>query len=94
MLPYSLTAPGAIRYIACMEIFLVVCLTLLVLELGAITVMAGVALLQVYRTARAMEVLTLRVDGQVAAFGETVRSGWTQILQSVIGLCGRWLCRN
>ena len=56
--------------------------------------MLSTTYIQVRKTARAIEVLTYRVDGQVAAIEETVRSGWVRISQAVIGLLGRWLCKN
>ncbi len=73
-----------------METFIAVCLALLVLELGILITVMAVALLQVKKTAQAVEVLTYRIDGQVASFGEAVRSGWLHLFGTVLNLVGRY----
>jgi hypothetical protein len=94
MLPYSLTTPDAIRYIACMQTLMAVCLVLLVLELGVITIAVMMVCLQIRRTTRSIEVLTCRVDDQVAAVEEIIYSGWARISQAVVSRLSRWLCKN
>jgi len=69
--------------------FIAVCLAVLVLELGVLAVVLVLAWLQIRRTARAVEILTYRVDSQVAAIGDTVRSGWGSLFGNVLSLASR-----
>jgi len=46
------------------------------------------ALLQLKKAALAVEVLTYRVDHEVAAFGESMRSGWLQFFSTLFNLAG------
>ena len=77
-----------------METFIAVCLAVLVVELGILVVMMVVALLQIKKTAQAVEVLTYRIDQQVASFGECVRSGWMQMFSSILKLAHRYFSKN
>jgi len=77
-----------------MDIFIAVCLAVLVVELGILVAVMVRALLQIRKTALAVEVLTYRIDRQVAAFGETVRSGWVQLFQTILSLAGRYFGKN
>jgi hypothetical protein len=73
-----------------METFIAVCLAILVLEAGILITVLAVALLQVKRAAQAVEVLTYRVDGQVASFGQAVSSGWLHFFGTILNLVSRY----
>jgi len=77
-----------------METFIAVCLGILVVETSILLVVLVLALLQIKKTAQAVEVLSYRVDAQVAAIGEGLRSGWMKMLSTVLELGGRWFCRT
>jgi len=72
-----------------METFIAVCLAILVVEFSVLMVVLIMTLLQIKRAAQAAEVLTYRVDHQVAAFGETIRSGWMQFFGAILTLITR-----
>jgi len=74
-----------------METFIAVCLAVLVAELSILVVVLIITLLQVRKAAQAVEVLTYRVDQQVASFGEAVRSGWLHLFGTVLNLASRYL---
>ncbi|MBI5240964.1 MAG: hypothetical protein HY926_10870 [Elusimicrobia bacterium] len=73
-----------------METFIAVCLAVLVLELSVLIAVLVVTLLQVKKAAQAVEVLTYRVDSQVASFGEAIRSGWLHLFGTVLNLVSRY----
>ena len=77
-----------------METFIAVCLAVLVAELSILVVVLIITLLQVRKAAQAVEVLTYRVDQQVASFGEAVRSGWLQLFGTVLNLASRYLGKS
>jgi hypothetical protein len=77
-----------------METFIAVCLAVLVAELSILVVVLIVTLLQVRKAAQAVEVLTYRVDQQVASFGEAVRSGWLHLFGTVLNLASRHLGKS
>ena len=77
-----------------METFIAVCLAVLVAELTILIVVMIVTLLQIRKAAQAVEVLTYRVDQQVASFGEAVRSGWLQMFGTIINFAGRYLGKS
>ncbi|MDE2490818.1 MAG: hypothetical protein KGM24_08210 [Elusimicrobia bacterium] len=59
-----------------MEIFIAVCLALIVVELGVLAAFAAAALLKVRQASQAVEVAAYRVDAEVHSVGESLRSGW------------------
>ncbi len=69
--------------------FIAVCLAVLVLEMGFLVAVLVLAWLQIQRTARAVEILTYRLDSQVAAIGDTVRSGWGSLFGNAMSLASR-----
>ena len=71
--------------------FIAVCLAVIVAELGILVAALVVTLLQVKKAAQAAEVLTYRVDHQVASFGEAVRSGWMHLFGTALNLASRYL---
>ena len=71
--------------------FIAVCLAVIVVELSILVVVLIITLLQIRKAAQAAEVLTYRVDQQIASFGEAVRSGWLHLFGSVFNLAGRLL---
>jgi hypothetical protein len=73
-----------------METFIAVCLAVLVLEVGILIGVLAVTLLQIKKAAQAVEVLTYRVDGQVASFGQAVSSGWLHFFGTVVNLVSRY----
>ncbi len=77
-----------------METFIAVCLAVLVLELSVLIAVMVVTLLQVKKAAQAVEVLTYRVDSQVASFGEAVRSGWLHLFGTVLNLVSRYVGKS
>ena len=77
-----------------METFIAVCLAVLVVELTILMVVLIVTLLQVRKAALAVEVLTYRVDQQVASFGEAVRSGWLHLFGTVLNISSRYFGKS
>jgi hypothetical protein len=77
-----------------METLIAVCLSVIVVELGILVVALIITLLQIKKAARAVEVLTYRVDQQVASFGEAVHSGWLNVFGAVLKLAGRCFGRS
>ena len=77
-----------------METFIAVCLAVLVAELSLLVVVLIITLLQIRKAAQAVEVLTYRVDQQVASFGEAVRSGWLHLFGTVLNLASRHLGKS
>ena len=77
-----------------METFIAVCLAVLVVELSILMAALVATLLQIKKAARAVEVLTYRIDHQVAAFGETVHSGWARVFQAALNLAARFFCKG
>jgi hypothetical protein len=77
-----------------METFIAVCLAILVVELSILVAVLIVTLLQVKKAAQAVEVLTYRVDQQVASFGAAVRSGWLQLFGTVLNLASRYFGKS
>jgi hypothetical protein len=77
-----------------METFIAVCLAVIVVELGILVAVLTAALMQIKKAAQAVEVLTYRVDQQVASFGEAVHSGWLRLFGTVINLAGRCFGKN
>jgi preprotein translocase subunit SecG len=77
-----------------METFIAVCLAVLVMELTVLIAVMIVTLLQVKKSAQAVEVLTYRVDQQVASFGEVVASGWMRILGTALNLASRYFGKS
>jgi hypothetical protein len=73
-----------------MQIFIAACLAVLVAELSILVAVLTVTLLQIRKTAQAVEVLTYRADQQVASFGEAVRSGWMHLFGTVLNLGSRY----
>ena len=53
-----------------------------------------ITLLQIKKAAQAVEVLTYRVDQQVASFGDAVRSGWLHLFGTVLNLASRYLGKS
>jgi hypothetical protein len=72
--------------------FIAVCLTLITVELGLIAAFLVVALFQLQKTARAVEILAYRLDEEVSQVGKSLRSGWWRTLFSVVG--GWWAGRR
>lgn len=68
-----------------------VCLAVIALELSILVAVLVITLLQIKKSAQAVEVLTYRVDQQVASFGEAVRSGWLHLFGTVLNLASRYL---
>jgi hypothetical protein len=77
-----------------METLIAVCLAVLVVELTVLIAVLVVTLLQVRKSAQAVEVLTYRLDQQVAAFGEAVRSGWMQLFGTALNLASRYFGKS
>ncbi len=77
-----------------METFIAACLAIIVLELSILVVIMIITLLKIKKAAQAVEVLTYRVDHQVASFGQAVRSGWLHLFSSVFNLAGRFLGKS
>lgn len=77
-----------------MNIFIAVCLAILVVEMSVLVVVLTVVLLQIRKTSQAVEVLAYRVDQQVAGFGELIRSGWMQALQTTLRIIDRVFCKG
>jgi hypothetical protein len=77
-----------------METFIAVCLAVLVVELSILVVVLIITLLQIKKAAQAVEVLTYRVDQQVASFGDAVRSGWLHLFGTVLNLASRYLGKS
>ncbi len=77
-----------------MQTFIAVCLGLITLELGIAITAFALAMCKVGKAAQAVEVLAYRVDQQVEGFSATVRSGWFQGAQTVLGLVGRFWKRE
>ena len=74
-----------------METLIAVCLAVIAVELSVLVVVLIITLLQIKKAAQAVEVLTYRVDQQVASFGEAVRSGWMILFGTVLKLASRYL---
>ena len=74
-----------------METLIAVCLAVIAVELSVLVVVLIITLLQIKKAAQAVEVLTYRVDQQVASFGEAVRSGWMNLFGTVLNLASRYL---
>ena len=72
-----------------METLIAVCLAVIAVELSILVVVLIITLLQIKKAAQAVEVLTYRVDQQVASFGDTVRSGWLRVFGTAISFAGR-----
>jgi hypothetical protein len=72
-----------------MQIFIAACLAVLVAETSILVAVLIVALLQIRKTAQAVEVLTYRADQQVASFGDAVRSGWMHLFGTALNLASR-----
>ncbi|MDD5628545.1 MAG: hypothetical protein PHU21_05745 [Elusimicrobia bacterium] len=77
-----------------METLIAVCLVVIVLELTVLVAVLIATLLQVKKAAQAVEVLTYRVDQQVASFGEAVRSGWLHLFGTVLNLASRYMGKS
>ena len=77
-----------------MEIIIAVCLAVIAVELSVLVVVLIITLLQIKKAAQAVEVLTYRVDQQVASFGEAVRSGWLHLFGTALNLASRYLGKN
>jgi hypothetical protein len=77
-----------------METFIAVCLAAVVVELSVLVAVLIITLLQIKKAAQAVEVLTYRVDQQVASFGEAVRSGWLHLFGTALNLAGRYFGKN
>ena len=81
-----------------METFLAViaiCLGLIVVELAVALIFFVLAILHVRQAARAVEVLTYRVDEEVDHFGGVLRSGWMRSLQAFASVAaGFWTGRR
>ena len=81
-----------------METYLVViaiCLGMIVIELAVALVFFVLAILHVRQAARAVEVLTYRVDEEVDHFGTVMRSGWVRSIQAMASVAaGFWTGRN
>ena len=77
-----------------METLIAVCLAVIVVELSILVVVLIITLLQIKKAAQAVEVLTYRVDQQVASFGEAVRSGWLHLFGTVLNLAGRYFGKS
>ena len=77
-----------------METLIAVCLAVIVVELSILVVVLIITLLQIKKAAQAVEVLTYRVDQQVASFGEAVRSGWLHLFGTALNLASRYLGKN
>ena len=77
-----------------MQTLIAVCLALIAAELGILVAFLIVTLLQIKKAAQAVEVLTYRVDQQVASFGEAVRSGWMHLFGTILNLASRYLGKS
>ncbi|MFA6318040.1 MAG: hypothetical protein WC943_11525 [Elusimicrobiota bacterium] len=78
-----------------METIVAVCLVLIVLELLVALIFFVTMILQLRQTARAVEVLTYRVDEEVDHVGTVMRSGWLQTLSAVASVvAGFWAGRK
>jgi len=77
-----------------METLIAVCLAVIAVELSILVVVLIITLLQIKKAAQAVEVLTYRVDQQVASFGEAVRSGWMHLFGTILNLASRYLGKS
>ncbi|MBI5210095.1 MAG: hypothetical protein HY927_09005 [Elusimicrobia bacterium] len=78
-----------------METIVAVCLCLIVIELAVALVFFVATLLTLRQTARAIEVLTYRIDEEVDHFGSVMRSGWLQTLSAAASVvAGLWAGRQ
>ncbi len=77
-------ASGALSIIA-------VFVGIIALELAVAMIFLIAALLHIRQAARAVEVLTYRVDEEVDHVGTLMRSGWMKVIQTAVsGMVGVW----
>jgi hypothetical protein len=78
-----------------METIVAVCLVLIVVELLVALIFFVNMVIQLRQTARAVEVLTFRVDEEVDHVSTVMRSGWLQSLSAVGSVvAGFWAGRK
>ena len=78
-----------------METIIALSLVVIAVEFLIAIVFFILTLVQIRAAARAIEVLTYRVDDEVDNFSTTMRSGWLQVLQATASLAaGFWNSRN
>ncbi|MBI5883786.1 MAG: hypothetical protein HZB91_11870 [Elusimicrobia bacterium] len=78
-----------------MDTIVAVCLVLIVLELLVALIFFVTMILQLRQTARAVEVLTYRVDEEVDHVSTVMKSGWMQSLSAVGSVvAGFWAGRK
>lgn len=78
-----------------METIIAVCLVLIVLELLVALIFFVGTLMALRQTARAVEILTYRVDEEVDHVGTVMRSGWLQTLSAMASVvAGFWAGRK
>ncbi|MBI4061123.1 MAG: hypothetical protein HY403_06805 [Elusimicrobia bacterium] len=67
-----------------MNAFIAVCLALIVVELAVMIGVFAYVMLRVKDAAAAVEVAAYRVDQEVLAAGETLRSGWGGAFKTIL----------
>lgn len=77
-----------------MTTFIAVCLGLIVLELAVMITVFCVAMLKLRDAAQAVEITAYRVDQEVSSVGQGLRSGWGQVLKTVLSAGFAFLRRD
>lgn len=77
-----------------MTTFIAVCLGLIVLELAVMIAVFCVAMLKLRDAAQAVEVAAYRVDQEVSAVGQGLRSGWGRAVKTALSAGFAFLRRD